>query len=228
MKAEERVRLMIVDDHPIYRCGLRAILDLEGDVETVAEASSGAEALAKAAELLPDVILMDVKMRGMDGPETTRQIKAAHPSVQIIGLSGYDDEECVFEMVKAGAIGYLLKDSAPEQLLQAIRQAAKGGSQLDPLIARRVLEEFAQLATSHNLKKIDPYDGLSSRELEVLRSIATGHSNKEVASHLCISERTVENHVRNIYQKLHIRDRSQAILYAVRKGLIEVSESPRG
>lgn len=224
MKLGDQVRLMIVDDHPVYRHGLRAILDVERDIETVAEASNGTEAVTKAAELLPDVILMDVKMRGMNGPETTRQIKAAHPSVQIIGLSGYDDEECVFEMIKAGAIGYLLKDSAPAQLVQAIRDAAKGGSQLDPSIARKVLKEFAQLASMQDQKRVDLYDGLSARELEVLKSIAMGRSNREVASDLCISERTVENHVRNIYQKLHIRDRSQAILYAVRKGLIELSE----
>ena len=221
MRSDERIRVMIVDDHPIYRCGLRAILDVEGDIETVADACSGAEALTKAAEFLPDIVLMDVKMRGMDGPETTRKIKSAHPSVMIVGLSGYDDEESAFAMVKAGAIGYVVKDAAPEQLLQAIRQTANGGSHLDPVLARKVLDEFTQLAASQEHPRIDRDDGLTNRELEVLRKIALAMSNKEVAKELAISERTVENHIRNVYQKLHIRDRSQAILYAVRRNLVE-------
>lgn len=216
----DTIRVLLVDDHPLYAEGVRAVLRDENDIEVVAYASDGAEALQIALDLQPDVVVTDVRMPGISGPETTQQLLAHLPQVRVLALSGFDDDDLVFGMIKAGAIGYILKDAAPTDIARAIRNVNAGESQLTPSIARKVLHQFTVLSrdTSHTSDTL--FDGLTSREVEVLRLVASAHSNKEVASELCISERTVENHIHNIYQKLQIHDRTQAMLYAVKKGLV--------
>lgn len=216
----DTIRVLLVDDHPLYAEGVRAVLRDEHDIEVVAYASDGAEALRIALDLQPDVVVTDVRMPGISGPETTQQLLAHLPQVRVLALSGFDDDDLVFGMIKAGAIGYILKDAAPTDIARAIRNVNAGESQLTPSIARKVLHQFTVLSrdTSHTSDTL--FDGLTSREVEVLRLVASAHSNKEVASELCISERTVENHIHNIYQKLQIHDRTQAMLYAVKKGLV--------
>ena len=218
----ERIRVIIVDDHPIYAEGLRAILSAESDFDLAGLARNGLEAIQLTERTRPEVVVLDVRLPGMSGAEVAHQIKQRHPEVQILALSGFDDDELVFSMIKAGATGYVLKDASPADIAQAIRNIHQGDSQLTPSITRKVLQQFAVLAREQNGTSESLYDGLTNREIEVLRLVASAKSNKEVASELCISERTVENHIHNIYQKLQIHDRTQAMLYAVRKGLVNL------
>lgn len=215
------IRVMIVDDHAIVRKGIRALLSESGGFEIVAEASAGQEAVLHAQETQPDVILMDLLMPGMDGIEATRQIKSLLPEARILVLTSFVADDKVFPAIKAGALGYLLKDSTPEELLRAIRQVHRGEPALHPAIARKLLQEIAQ--------PVDPKpspEALTVRELAVLRLIAQGLSNQEIADELSVSEATVRAHVSRILGKLHLASRTQAALYAVREGLTEDEVSP--
>ncbi len=208
------IRVLIVDDHAIIRRGLRAVLELVPDVEVAGEAEDGKRALALTDELHPDVIIMDLMMPGMDGIECIKAIKGRSPEARILVLTNFAGEDMVFPAIKAGAMGYQLKDSTPETLVQAIRQVHRGESALHPLIARKVLEELN--ATAGHKLAAEP---LTQRELEVLRLIAQGTENKDIAAQLVISEATVRTHVSNILNKLHLASRTQAALYALREGL---------
>jgi NarL family two-component system response regulator LiaR len=215
------IRLLIVDDHTIVRKGIKVLVATEKDMQVVGEAENGAEAVEKAASLKPDVILMDLVMPGMDGIEATGRITAQQPEARILVLTSFAADDKVFPAVKAGALGYLLKDSSPAQLLEAIRQVHRGEPSLEPAIARKVLQELSN--PGQGKPTAEP---LTQRELEVLRLISQGLSNKEIAAKIFVAEWTVRTHVSNILSKLHLASRTQAALYALRSGLASLDDVP--
>jgi two-component system, NarL family, response regulator LiaR len=219
---KKTIRLLIADDHNIVRKGLAVLLATEPDMQVVGEADNGADAVEKAETLKPDVILMDLMMPQMDGIEATRRITAQRPEARILVLTSFAADDKVFPAVKAGALGYLLKDSTPERLLEAIRQVYRGEPSLEPSIARKVLLELAQPGGAGQ-QTVDP---LTERELEVLRLIAQGMSNKEIAAKIFVAEWTVRSHVSNILGKLHLASRTQAALYALRSGIASLDDVP--
>jgi two-component system, NarL family, response regulator LiaR len=208
------IAILIADDHPVVRQGLRTFLETQDGLEVVGEASDGAEAAELAQQLLPDVVLMDLVMPGLDGVEATRRIREISPSTKVIVLTSFDEDEKVFPAVKAGAAGYLLKDVRPQELAEAVRRVHAGEALLAPSVAAKLMQEVAG--------ERQPVGGLTERELEVLRLIARGLANKLIAQELVVSEKTVKTHVSNILAKLHLTDRTQAALYAVREGLAEL------
>jgi two-component system, NarL family, response regulator LiaR len=217
------IRVLLADDHTIVRSGVRALLSTEPDIEVVGEVGNGAEAVAQAEALRPDVILMDLVMPGLSGIEATRQITASQPGTRVLVLTSFAADENVFPAIKAGALGYLLKDSGPDELVRAIRQVNRGEPSLVPSIARKVLLEL-----SHSPKEQRPLtkDPLTERELEVLRLVAQGGSNRDIAAKLVVSELTVRTHVSNILGKLQLASRTQAALYALQKGITSLDDIP--
>ncbi len=213
------IHVLIADDHAIVRKGIRALLATEPGIEVVGEARSGMEALAQVQASHPDVVLMDLVMPEMDGIEATRQITAEHPDVRVLVLTSFAADDKVFPAIKAGALGYLLKDTGPEDLVRAIHQVYQGEPSLEPAIARKVLYEL-----SHPPTETPTPDPLTGRELEVLRLVAQGRSNKEIAEELVIAEMTVRTHVSNILGKLHLASRTQAALYALKEGLASLDD----
>jgi NarL family two-component system response regulator LiaR len=211
------IRVLAVDDHAIIRKGMRAVLDLIPDIELVGEAENGRQAVTLDAKLKPDVILMDLMMPEMDGIACIRAIKAQRAEARILVLTNFAGEDMIFPAIKAGAMGYHLKDSSPEALVDAIRQVHRGESSLHPLIAKKVLEEFHPQA-----ERPAPGEPLTQRELEVLRLLAQGLENHEIAQKLVVSEATVRTHMSNILGKLHLASRTQAALYALREGLAKL------
>lgn len=211
----ETITVMLIDDHRVVRQGLRDFLELQGDIEVVGEAGSGEEGVQLARELLPDVVLMDLVMPGIDGVETTRRVKAASPSTKVIVLTSFVDDNKVFPAIKAGAISYLLKDISPEDLAHAIRAAQRNEAVLHPEVAAKLMQEFSTPRPAEA-----PVDQLTPREMEVLRLIAKGKSNKEIADTLIVSEKTIKTHVSNILSKLHLADRTQVAIYALRQRLV--------
>jgi NarL family two-component system response regulator LiaR len=211
----EPINVLLIDDHRVVRQGLRDFLELQDDIEIVGEAASGEEGVKVARELLPDVALMDLVLPGIDGVEATRRLKAASPSTKVIVLTSFADDDKVFPSIKAGAISYLLKDVQPEELARAIRAAQRGEAVLHPEVAAKLMQEFTTPRPAD-----DPVEQLTERELDVLRLIARGQSNKEIADSLIISEKTVKTHVSNILSKLHLADRTQAAIYALRQRLV--------
>ena len=215
------IRVLIADDHAIVRKGLRALLATERDIEVIGEAEDGAQAISQARALQPDVILMDLVMPKMDGIEATRQITEQQSGAHILVLTSFAADDKVFPAIKAGALGYLLKDSGPDELVEAIHQVQRGEPSLEPLIARKVLHELAQPP-----KQPPTVDPLTERELAVLRLIAQGKSNRDIAEQLVITEMTVRTHVSNVLSKLHLASRTQAALYALREGLASLDDVP--
>jgi NarL family two-component system response regulator LiaR len=213
----ESIRVMLIDDHAIVRRGLSAYLTTYPDIEVVGEADSGAAGVALAARLVPDVVLMDLVMPEMDGIEATRRLKAASPATQVIVLTSYSEDERIFPAIKAGALSYLLKDVQPDDLVRAIRAARRGEATLHPAVAGRLMHELTGARSS-------PLDILTEREREVLTCIARGMSNAAIADHLIIGERTVKTHVSNILSKLHLQDRTQAALLALRERLVPLDD----
>jgi len=209
----ERLTIVVADDHPVVRQGLRTFLDLQDDVSVVGEAATGAEAVAKVEELLPEVVLMDLVMPDMDGIEAARRIRDVSPSTKVIVLTSYADDEKIFPAIKAGAAGYLLKDVEPDEIADGIRRVQRGEALLHPKVAARVMREVAEERAGGEV--------LTAREIDVLRRLARGLSNKAIAEELVVSEKTVKTHVSNILAKLHLVDRTQAALYAVRERLFE-------
>jgi len=214
------IRILVSDDHAIVRKGIRAMLEIVPDIEVVGEAANGREAVTEVERLHPDVILMDLVMPEMDGIEAIRRIQDRQPEARILVLTTFAGEDKIFPAVKAGALGYHLKDSDPEELVQAIRQVYRGESSLHPIIARKVLQELS--SPSERLPTPDP---LTQREVEVLRLVAQGQDNREIAEKLVISEATVRTHVSNILAKLHLASRTQAALYALREGLASLDDA---
>jgi NarL family two-component system response regulator LiaR len=210
----ETIRILIADDHAIVREGLRALIGTKPDMELVGEAADGVEAVLKARSLQPDVILLDLVMPRKDGIEAIGEIKRENPKARILVLTSFAEDDKVFPAIQAGALGYLLKDSSPQELLQAIREVYRGESSLHPAIARKLIGE---LNRPSDLPATE--EPLTEREVEVLILVARGLSNQEIAEKLVVSERTVRTHVSNILGKLHLANRTQAALYAVREGL---------
>lgn len=211
------VRVLVADDQNLFRSGLAMLLQEDPRVEIVGQATDGRDALAKTASLKPDVVLMDLKMPNMDGVEATQRIVADHPGTKVVILSTFDTDSNVIKALKAGACGYVLKDALPDAIVSSIVAVQAGERVMASPIANRVLD----LLTGASSPK-EFYDGLTEREIEILKLLASGLANKQIAYRLKISEKTVRNHVSNAYEKLNIFDRSQAVLYAVRKGLVEV------
>lgn len=214
------IRILIADDHSIVRKGIRALLATESGIEVVGEAGDGLEAVNEAERLRPDVILMDMVMPQVDGIEAIRRITARQLGARILVLTSFAADEKVFPAIKAGALGYLLKDSGPEELVQAIRQVHQGQPSLHPTIARKLLAEL-----SHPAERPTSVDPLTEREVEVLRLVARGSSNRQIAEKMVISEATVRTHVSNILGKLHLASRTEAALYALREGLASLDDS---
>jgi DNA-binding NarL/FixJ family response regulator len=214
------IRILLADDQSLFREGLRTLLSVQSDFEVVGEAANGEEAVLLAARLKPQVILMDVRMPILDGVAAARQLHSSQPGCRVIVLTTFDDDEYVFEALRAGAMGYLLKDAPSEKLFEAIRATARGESFLQPSIASKVVAEFTRLA-GQSLPRPDVLpDPLSEREMEVMRLVANGSSNKQIASLLVITEGTVKNHITNILGKLGVTDRTQAAIKARDLGLV--------
>jgi DNA-binding NarL/FixJ family response regulator len=209
------ISLLIADDQRLMRDGLRTLLELEADFRVAGEAENGQDALEKYAALQPDVVLMDIRMPMMDGVEAIRRLRAAAPGARVIILTTFDDDETVFEGLRAGALGYLLKDVSGEELADAIRTVARGGALIDPSITRKVVAEFTRMASP--AARLD--EPLSGREVEILRLLAEGQTNREIAARLYLAEGTVKNYVSNILSKIGARDRTQAALRARELGL---------
>ena len=221
---EGRIRVLIVDDHAVVRQGLRTFLELQDDpsglpIEIVAEASNGVEAVDLAGRLQPDVILLDLVMPGMDGIEATLKIVESNPRSRVIILTSFGEEDRVFPAIRAGAHGYLLKDIPPDDLVQAVRDAYLGKVQLHPEVARKLMSAVAAKEESPAGQAGPPFGELTEREVEVLRLIAEGLNNREIAERLVISDKTVKTHVSSILGKLQLEDRTQAAIYALRHGL---------
>jgi DNA-binding NarL/FixJ family response regulator len=217
----DEIRVLLADDQQLVREGLRVLLDMVDDVRVVGEASDGSMAVELAGRLEPDVVLMDVRMPKLDGVAATRRIRSACPHVKVIILTTFDDDEYVFEGLRAGAAGYLLKDVPSEQLTEAIRAAARGEAFIHPAVTRKVVAELARLTEREEARRDQPLDEpLSARELEVLGLLAEGLSNREIGERLFISTGTAKNHVSSILGKLAVRDRTQAILRAQELGLL--------
>lgn len=213
----ESIHILITDDHAIVRKGLRTLVESEPGMEVVGEAADGVEAVLKARSLNPDVILMDMMMPRMDGLEAINEIMRENPEARILVITSFAEDDKIFPAIKAGALGYLLKDSTPEQLIQAIYAVYKGESSLHPSIALKVIREL------NRPSELPPTEEpLTTREVEVLKLVARGLTNQEIAEILVISERTVGNHIGNILNKLHLANRTQAALYALREGLVDL------
>jgi NarL family two-component system response regulator LiaR len=221
MKDIEQIRILIADDHALVREGLQAVINAEADMQVVGEAADGVAAVQRAHNLKPDIILMDMIMPGQDGLTAIQQLKQENTPARIIVLASFADDQKIFPAIKAGAQGYLLKDILPDQLLQAIRDVHRGESSLHPTIARKVMAEFnrdpALAATT---------EALTAREVDVLKLIAQGYSNQEISEKLVLSKGTVGKHVNRILDKLHVANRTQAALYALREGLASLDPEP--
>ena len=216
----EQIRILLVDDQRLMREGLRILLELEPDLEIAGEAANGQEALDVYSEIEPDVVLMDVRMPGMDGVEATWRLRERWPSARVIILTTFDDDEYVFEGLRAGARGYLLKDVSGHDLAEAVRTVAAGGALIEPSVARKVVAEFARMAPPVRQPDQGLAEPLSKREREILQLMAQGLTNREIADRLCLAQGTVKNYVTVVLQKLGARDRTQAALRARELGLL--------
>jgi len=212
------IRVLIADDHALFRQGVRRLLDTASDIQVVGEAASGTEALRLVEDLAPDIVLLDVSMPGPSGVEVARVVKTTSPRTRVIIVTVFTNEEFLFEAIKAGAMGYLLKDSSPEELIRAVRVVAQGEGLIAPAMAGKIFKEFARAADTREAAPL--VTPLTQREVEILQHVAAGLANKEIASRLGISERTVKNHLSNIMEKLQVNSRTQAAVYALKSGLV--------
>jgi len=219
-----KIKVLIADDHAVVREGTRQILEQEADMDVVAEAADGEEALQLAGSSRPDVAIIDIAMPGVDGIEATRQIKALYPSIAVLILSAYDDDQFVFSLLEAGAAGYLLKSIRGRDLVDAVRQVHAGESVLHPAIARKVLNRF--VPTPDKPQRQKPSDMLSEREIEVLRLATRGLSNQDIADELCLSLRTVQAHLGHIFNKLQVSSRTEAVVHALKQGWVTLEDIP--
>ncbi len=221
--ATEALKVMVVDDHALFRRGLTMTLEHEPDIDVVGEAADGAEAVEKAEQVMPDVVLMDVRMPRRSGIEATEQIKDLLPHVKILMLTISDDEADLYEAIKAGASGYLLKEIQSDEIADAVRSVWSGQSRISPLMASKLLQEFAAMRKQGPESQAVPGPRLTDRELDVLKLVAKGLNNRLVAKRLFISGNTVKSHMRNILEKLHLHSRMEAVVYAVRENLLDIN-----
>jgi two-component system NarL family response regulator len=224
-EAGEGIRVLVADDHALFRQALRGILSTEPDLDLIGEAGDGEEAVRMATDLVPDVVLMDVNMPKLAGIDAAKQISAAMPSTKIVMLTVSDEDSDLFEAIKAGASGYLLKEVDPAEIADAVRQIHAGQSLLSPAVASKLVSEFAAMSKRADEKVLRP--SLTDRELQVLQLAADGLTNRQIGRRLEISENTVKNHIRNILEKLHLHSRMEAVLYAVREELIDLEAKPK-
>jgi NarL family two-component system response regulator LiaR len=216
MTETNAISVLIVDDHPIVRQGLRQLLEVQDDLQIVGEAEDGKTAIEKIGDLLPDVVLMDLVMPGMNGVEATREIREISPHTQVVVLTSHHEDALVFPAIKAGALSYLLKSSLPDEVIDAVRAAARYEARLHPRIAKRLMDEISG--------DVPSLDSLTSRELEVLKHIAQGQDNRQIAESLVVSEKTVKTHVSNILSKLQLADRTQAAIFAIRQRIVPLDD----
>jgi len=221
----KKIRVLIADDHRVVREGLGAILKTKRDMNVVGEAKNGLEAVQMAKKLKPEVILMDISMPEMNGVEATRIIKNDFPHIGIVALTMHDDDQTIFELVRSGINGYLLKDSESADIVKAIRSIYKGESVLHPFIAKKILEEFNREKIEQKEEKIGNRYGLTEREIDVLQRVATGKTNKEIAVDLGLSDKTIKNHVRKIFYKMKVDDRTKAAIQGIKDGIIELGQN---
>jgi NarL family two-component system response regulator LiaR len=218
------IRVLLAEDHVITRQGIRRLLEDESDFSVVGEAGDGEEAVKMVTQLKPDVVIMDIAMPKLNGIEATRQIKLVHPRTAVLILSAYDDEEYIFALLKAGAAGYLLKNVSGDELTQAVQAVYKGEPVLDPVVARKVMDYFRSPSKIRGLER--PSEQLSNRETAIIKLAASGMTNKDIADKLHLSNRTVEGHLRAIFNKLGVGSRTEAVLYGLRKGWFTLEELP--
>ena len=221
--AVEPIKVLVVDDHALFRRGLQMVLEQEPDIEVVGEASDGSEAVQKAADTLPDIVLMDVRMPKRGGIDACTMIHETVPSAKIIMLTISDEEADLYDAIKAGAMGYLLKEISIEEVASAIRAVHGGQSLISPSMASKLLTEFASMIKKTDDRQQVPTPRLTDREMEVLKLVAKGMNNRDIAKQLFISENTVKNHIRNILEKLQLHSRMEAVVYAVREKLLEIT-----
>jgi DNA-binding NarL/FixJ family response regulator len=221
MEEKPKINVLLADDHTVIREGLRVLLDAAGDIKVIGEAETGRQAVALAKKLLPHVVVIDVAMPLLNGLEATRQILRELPSTKVLVLSSYSDDEYVRQLIEAGAIGYLVKQTAAQDLLKAIREAHKGNAFFSPSISKRLLDQYREAFTQGGRLKPEA-SGLTSREAEVLQLIAEGYANKQIADELSISVKTVEKHRQQLMEKLHLHDVASLTRYAIAKGIVEV------
>ena len=219
----DKIRIIIADDHAVVREGTRKILEQEQDLQVVGEAADGEEAVKLATSVKPDVAIIDISMPRLDGIEATKQIKALYPSTAILILSAYDDDQFVFSLLEAGAAGYLLKSVRGQELIDAVRAVHAGESVLHPSIARKVLNRFVPVSGKPEKQK--PSEVLSKRETDILKFAAKGLSNKEIAQELCLSIRTVQGHLGNIFNKLNVSSRTEAVVHALKEGWVTLDDA---
>jgi DNA-binding NarL/FixJ family response regulator len=223
MTTNEKIRVLVADDHEMIRQAVVMMLSQEPDIEVVGEAGDGAEAVRIATEMMPDVVLMDVRMPRRSGIEATTQIKEISPTTRIVMLTVSDEEADLYDAVKAGASGYLLKHTPVEEIAEAVRNVFTGQSQISPSMATKLLSEFQTMVKKEDKPATSSTSPrLTEREMEVLKHVAKGLNNRDIAKELFISENTVKNHIRNILEKLHLHSRMQAVVYAVREGMLEI------
>jgi len=219
-----KIRILIADDHRVVREGLAAILKSRSDMDVVGEATNGFEVIEKARSLKPDVILMDISMPQMNGVEATRAVRKLSPEIGIVVLTMHDDDATIFDLVRTGVHGYLLKDSDSSEIIKAIQSTYKGESMIHPSIARKILGELSNLGSEREKKAPTHAYNLSAREVDVLKRVAKGKTNKEIASELQLSEKTIKNHVRNIFHKMEVYDRTEAAMKGVQEGIIDLEQ----
>jgi two-component system response regulator NreC len=219
------IRVLLVDDHKMFRAGIRALMSSQRDMDVVGEASTGEEALELTATMSPDVVLLDIGLPGMGGIEVARRIRAEHPKVQILALTAHDRPEYFFEMLRAEVAGYVLKEAAPTELFTAVRAAHSGEAYFYPSVARKLLNDYLRRASTSAGDERESYDGLTPREREVLKLIAEGYSNRDIAERLVISVNTVEVHRTRLMRKLDLHKRAELVKYAIRSGLIDLGPS---
>lgn len=225
---QAKIRVLIIDDHPLFRQGIRYCLEMASDMDVVGEAENGQEAMKLTERMIPDVVLMDINLPGLNGLEVARIIKRRDPRVAMIVLSVYEDDEQLFQAIKVGASAYSSKDVDPQKLIEMIREVAQGNYLINdsvlakPHVASRVLHQFRELASSEEENTSSLFAPLTSREIEILDCIARGLSNKEIANELSISGQTVKNHITSILSKLQVNDRTMAVIYAIQKGWIKM------
>ena len=219
---DEAIRVMIVDDHAVFRRGLQMVLEQEPDIVVVGEASDGHEAVEKAQDVVPDVVLMDVRMPKRGGIDATEEIRDLLPTTKILMLTISEEEADLYDAIKAGASGYLLKEIPIDEVAEAIRGVRDGQSRISPSMASKLLNEFANISRRADERQQVPGPRLTDREMDVLKLVAQGLNNRDIAKELFISENTVKNHIRNILEKLHLHSRMEAVVFAVKEGMLEI------